>query len=417
MVISTGGNIFVAGWFEGDLTAFNKPYSSQGADIFIAQIEQDNELKDFKTFGGAGDDKAIALALNPNNNHLYLAALCAGVDFGTGSIGQGSQQICVARFEDGLSNTESWGYETGAGDAVADIVVVDDHLFLTGHYGTGGFNWGCGELVATNPEEAYVVKLDLVGNCQWAKRYGTTGSRRGIAIAADGKDLFVVGRYDGAGSFGGMPFALSSKAEDGFLMKLNSGGGVQWSLALGGAKNDTVFDVAMDGAGRVAVAGQVDGDNVTFGSSQPPTDNHFSRGFLARFDSANGGFKDVNWLGNATSSAPTRIGGDGDSILVAGQFSGMSSIFDEVSLSSKGGSDVFVATDANGGDFNDAVSFGGNEGDDGVSAMAIHPSTGNMVIAGSFKTGIDFGQGGKLTSGAADLAFLASLGRRFVPPP
>jgi hypothetical protein len=110
-----------------------------------------------------------------------------------------------------------------------------------------------------------------------------------------------------------------------------------------------------------------------------------------------GGLGDDSGLATATDSS--------GNIIVAGYFSGSVS-FGSGTLTSAGGTDIFVAKYSPAGANLWAKSFGGT-GDDRANGVAVDAS-GNIFITGQFSTTVNFGQGALTCAGGLDI-FVAKL--------
>ena len=417
VALDSSGNIFVTGWFSGELMKLNPKgtVNSNAEDIFLAKLDPKGNVLEERHFGSANNDRGVALAVDSQEN-VYLAAQCNNTDFGGGPVPDiGAHDVCVAKFNNNLGLKWAKSFGTNTNDTIEDMALLDGAMYLSGYFIKSGFS--CGNLQTIGTEEAFVVKLDSDGNCDWAKSFGSTGKERGLGVVVDPASLFLVGKYNGPGEFAGMPFVPPANAQDGFLLKLKNDKSVAWSLALGGDTDDVATAVAIN-TDHVFVAGQVNSDNVIWGDG-PITNAHTFDGYVARFDRASGGFVDKVLLGSTGKSQPKQVVEANDVAFVAGFFDGTNSDFGGKPLSATdSGADVFVATlDATKPQMvvDDAVSFGGT-GDDKALAMAVNPSTGNVVIVGTFTDSINFGNGMALASGTGGHVFVASLGKKFITP-
>jgi hypothetical protein len=94
--------------------------------------------------------------------------------------------------------------------------------------------------------DAWVLKLDGSGNIQWANAYGSIGNDYAYSIqqTLDG-EYVVAGRTESFGA-GGI---------DAWILKLDSGGNVQWQKTYGGTGNDYAYSIQQTPDGEYVVAG------------------------------------------------------------------------------------------------------------------------------------------------------------------
>jgi hypothetical protein len=215
-----------------------------------------------------------------------------------------------------------------------------------------GFDGGTG-VTATADEDAYLMKLDSLLSPQWLVSFGGSGAQEVTAIAPVPKtsDFVVAGVFHGEFAMpGGMPIPATDAGSDLFVARVDGTGKVMWSKTFGGGGDDVVRGLAVDGDANVFLVGDFHGPNLSFGGS-----------VLINADSQGRGTRDVflAWLN-----------GDGEHVYSA--------------------------------------AFG-SPGDESPIGVGID-GTGNILIAGSFDEGIDFGAGRVKAVGATDM-FVARLAR------
>jgi len=116
--------------------------------------------------------------------------------------------------------------------------------------------------------DVWVLKLNNLGAIQWKKIFGGTNNEgpRKIIQTSDGGYLFIgytaSNDFDVSGNHGG--------DFDGWVVKLNSNGAIQWQKTLGGSGWDEIWSVQLTADNGYILAGRsssVDGD-VTFNNGQ-----------------------------------------------------------------------------------------------------------------------------------------------------
>jgi hypothetical protein len=179
-----------------------------------------------------------------------------------------------------------------------------------------------------------------VGTLLWAKRFGDLADQAGSSIAADADgSAILAGAFSGTVDFGGLPL-VSQGPSDAYVAKLDALGQHAWSKRFGNAGTESCAGVAVDGAGNVTIVGQFS-SVINFGQGPIPSGGQ-SDIFLAHFTSAGGiiwgnGYGNVaNQLSNAVA---TNAQGD---LLVGGRLEG-SLDFGIGLLTGLGGGDVLAA--------------------------------------------------------------------------
>lgn len=213
----------------------------------------------------------------------------------------------------------------------------------------------------------------------WAKRAGGTGTDEGEGIAVDAfGNSFVTGLFSGTATFG--PFTLTSAGNyDVFVAKYGSAGNVVWARSAGGTGTEIGYGIAIDAFGNSFVTGSFHGTPMfgpfTLTAVGAPADI-----FVAKYDSAG----NVLWARSAGGTGlDTGLGiavdGSGSSY-VTGGFVGTAT-FGPFTLTSFGGTDIFVVKYDSGGNVVWATSGGATANNDKGYAIAVD-GPGNSYATG-----------------------------------
>lgn len=257
------------------------------------------------------------------------------------------------------------------------------------------------EASATTPAEI----TNPAPNWQWARQAGGEGYfyEQGWSVALDGSgNVYLTGCFEGAASFG--PFTLTSSGADIFIAKLDPYGTWLWAVKAGGGGSlETATDIALDAAGNVFVTGYFE-SAATFGS-QTLTSLGSSDIFAAKLDT-NGNWLWASRAGGSGWDEGHGISvGDGGFIYVTGHFSGTAG-FGANSLSSNGGRDIFLAALGAAGAWVVAAKAGGPYDDIGESIA--RDAWGNLYLTGSFQSSATFFTTTLTSNGGTDI-FLAKF--------
>ncbi len=142
-----------------------------------------------------------------------------------------------------------------ASDDEAEDIAVDGngYVYVTGR---SMATWGNPVRGFSGGTDVFVAKLNSSGALQWNTFLGGNGAQFsdvGYAIAVDGSgNVYVAGFTDITWE---SPINPYSAGYDGFAVKLNSSGVLQWNTFFGGSSNDFANAIALDGSGNVYIAG------------------------------------------------------------------------------------------------------------------------------------------------------------------
>lgn len=129
-----------------------------------------------------------------------------------------------------------WAKNIGGSQAdVPNDITVDTsgNIYLTGYFsGTADFNTGTGvtNLISAGGTDAFITKLNAMGELVWANNVGGTGDDSGQAIDIDDFDgaVYIIGSFAEAVDFNPSPLgsaiATSNGSTDIFMLKLSSEG-------------------------------------------------------------------------------------------------------------------------------------------------------------------------------------------------
>jgi len=259
----------------------------------------------------------------------------------------------------------------------------DGSIYVTGLTGSSDFS---GAIHLGGGDGAFVVKLSPDGS---SISYTTLLGGilpRGIAVDASGQVYLA-----GSGYYNGLPVVnalqpTTASAFDAVLLKLNStGSDVLFATYLGGAGDDTMLGIALDGNGNIWTTG------LTTSEDFPTTANAFqparasgADAFLTEISGDGATLKYSSYFGGAGGGTLGRgiaIDSSNRPIIVGRTASSQFPIKNALQTTMAGGSDIFVAKfEATGQALVFSTYFGGNGADAGV-AIALDAAQ-NIFIQG-----------------------------------
>jgi hypothetical protein len=202
-----------------------------------------------RTYGGSDDDHPYSV----------VQTLDGGYALGgyTDSFGAVGYDGWLVKF-DSAGNFE-WNTTYGGADWDICLSLVQT---LDGGYALGGFTYSFGAVTG----DGWLVKFDSAGTVQWNTTFGGSGGDQGWS---------VVQTLDGGYALGGYTTSFGAVGWDGWLVKFDSAGTVQWNTTFGGSGGDYVRSVVQTLDGGYALGGYTD----SFGAVDVD-------GWLVKLDSA-----------------------------------------------------------------------------------------------------------------------------------
>jgi Beta-propeller repeat len=247
------------------------------------------------------------------------------------------------------------------------------------------------------------------GKALWLSDFGgNKGSIGGQVLAIDSEDnLLVAGAFTGTIQIGNNTLVSAGK-QDIAVAKLSAKTGVlTWVHQYGGAGDDSVSGIAVDGTNSVYVTGKYESPSIDFGGGAL-TSVGFRSGFVVKLGSngAHAWSRALRSSGSAGDGAwGLGVAANSVGVSVTGYFTGSVDI-GSTTLTSAGQTDILAAKYTLAGDVSWAKAFGSTSYDFGYGTAI--DSSGNVIVAGSFSGSASF-PNGTLDAGADRAVLLLKL--------
>ena len=139
---------------------------------------------------------------------------------------------------------------------VSAIAAAPDGIIVGGSF-AGSLRIGGRAVASGGRSDGFIAKLTTTGAIAWLVRVGGSGPDAVQGVAIRGPRVAIAGTFAAGADLLGhdLPaFDDKSPYADAFVAALDANGAVVWSSTFGGKLAETVAGVAIDDAGRVAVA-------------------------------------------------------------------------------------------------------------------------------------------------------------------
>lgn len=420
VVCDSLGNLYVTGNFQGSAGFGDDIATSYGDyDIFVAKLDTEGDWEWVATAGGFGIDSGIALNLDDEGNLYAAGGFSASAFFGSTTLTSvGNQDVFVAK----LDTDGNWLWAKRAGWTGYDIAYEIDtdpqgNVYITGWFTNSG-EFGEIFIIGGGNEDIYMAKLDSYGNWLWAINApgADFGSALGLCLSETGY-AYVSGSFMGSVQFGGTNLT-SAGSKDIFIAKSDNQGNWLWAKQAGATGEDYGYGVATDQDSHVLLTGVF--QEYAIFAQIPLAGNGSYEGYVAKTDSLG------NWLwaqsmgGSGLDCGYGVCLDDDANCFVTGFYSG-SAEFGDVTLTSLGGWDVYIAKLSSNGVWNWVKPAGGPNSD--CSWDIVQDRNAKTYIAGYYQGSFGF-DGLALNGAGGNDAFVAALSPEVgtddpvnVPPP
>ncbi len=333
-------------------------------------------------------NEAADIELN-NLNESYVAGYFSGqTSFGPSSSlssTQGNTDAYVAKYA--ASGAVIWVKQFGglAADRAIDLAVgPDQNIVLTGQF-FGSVTFGATTLVSNaNSKDIFIVKLDPAGNVLWARKEGGSSPDNPYKLTVDhANNIILTGEYQGTATIGANNFTSNNGSFDLFIAKYTSGGTPVWSLSGSADLDDRGLSVAVDASDNIFFTGQFS-NTLTF-ASNTYVNNGINVGFLCKMNPA--GQVQFLHLMKAGYVLPydVEVNGNNEPI-VAGDFLGNMLYYDQNgsnSIQNPYDKQIFILKTSNTGQYiwNNTL---GSQNELSARTLSIDPGN-NIFVTGYFK--------------------------------
>lgn len=205
-LVTSGGNLLLVGE--------SSSYGAGGTDAFVTLMTPAGLPLWTNCYGGNASDYAYVAREALDGGFIVLGQ--------TKSFGSGSGDIYLLKL-DSIGHLEwshayvGWGEERGY-----DLLVSPDGGYvITGGMETPGRGW-----------DAYLLKVNSLGQPSWFKTYGTLNTDVGHAVVATS---------DAGYAIAGWTYGAGAGAHDVLLLRTDSAGTLQWSKTYGGSGDEASY--------------------------------------------------------------------------------------------------------------------------------------------------------------------------------
>ena len=199
--------------------------SAGGSDVFVAKRDADGSFLWVRIAGGTSNDGSYAISTLSDGSAIVAGYFIDTATFGSTTLtSAGSVDLFVAKI-DALGN---WLWATSAGgsssqDSAKGVSTLSDgSAIVTGGFGDAATFGSSTTLTSIGSYDAFVAKIDALGNWLWATSAGGTSGERGEAVStlSDGSPI-VTGFFYETARFGATTL-VSTGQSDVFVAKFSS---------------------------------------------------------------------------------------------------------------------------------------------------------------------------------------------------
>lgn len=398
-VITDGSNSYLIGKYSGTIYLQSDTLVAVGNNgLFVIKYDAIGNEVWARGFGGnninPNNYNEVNGVFNPVENQLYLTGKFYGqMILGTDTLlSNAFSNIYLTKMD--LNGNFIWGKSIST-PLVNDMAYVfaqpNGNIFLAGNIGDTAFF----DSYQVTPG-GFFSRYDSSGNCLWAEHKfdGITNLQSKFAFIGD--DIIMGGWYNSnpvmIDTATLIPF---SNSFDGYLVRMDSLGGIKWIKTFGYSGYDAITAIGVDSLNDIYITGGFQ-DSISFNGTTLTCSGQDI--FIVKY-SSNGNLiwaKQTNATGNTGFAGSIDVSGNGTSY-ITGNFTGLVS-FGPYSISTSNTSDMFLARYNNNGDCLGVRNFGYATGNSVVT-----DNSGNPICAGSFQNTVTCGSSTLTSNGYFDI--------------
>ncbi len=277
VAIDATGNVYITGGFSGTVdfdpgsgvsNLNNSINQFPTLNTFISKLDTNGNFVWAKQFAGDSSNIAVGISVDRQGNVFTVGNFYFGADFDPGA---GTKALSAGRYSDGfLSKLDSAGNfvlaQSYAGERFSETVALEDrgNTYVAGSFaGTVDFDPGTAraERSSNGSNDAFISKLDTVGNHLWTQTFGGVSFDRISKVTTDGSgNVYAVGGFMGTVDFDpGVGVSNLTGGAGGvaspFLIKFDAIGNFVWVKPIGLAATEFVINLRATANGTIELLG------------------------------------------------------------------------------------------------------------------------------------------------------------------
>ena len=216
------------------------PYSLGSTDGIVAKLSLSGDIEWIKVIGGSFADHIYSIVLTSDGG--YILAGSTESNDGNISTNNGGFDAWIVKL-DSLGNIQ---WEETYGGTKNDGAEYISQTYDKGYIITGEASSNDGDVIGYHDSEytdIWILKLDSIGTLMWQKCLGGSSADWGNSIIQSEDSAYIVAGYSHS-SDGDVSF--SHGAQDYWIVKLDSVGYLQWEKTFGGDSTDVATAIVQN---------------------------------------------------------------------------------------------------------------------------------------------------------------------------
>jgi hypothetical protein len=251
----------VAGANDGDVSGGHNNIGQYFEDAWILKLDGSGNVQWQRCLGGTNYDRAYEVIETSDGGYMMVGSTYSVDGDVIGFHGQAQSErpdIWVVKLDS--TGDLVWQRCLGGTESDSGQAVVESQ---EGGYLVSGYTRSIdGDVVGNHSVlgDAWIVKLDISGNVEWQNCMGGSGSEGSNSIRQTSDGGYISagstgGSFDGDVSGWHYEESVEGYYADGWIVKLDMNGGIQWQNCLGGIMDESANSIRQTDDGGFVIAG------------------------------------------------------------------------------------------------------------------------------------------------------------------
>lgn len=221
-------------------------------DYWIVKISNIGTIEWQKCYGGTNDDSAMSLQQYSDGNYI-IAGHTESIN-GDVNVNHGQRDIWLVK----IDTTGNILWQKSLGGTAFESAASIRHTADGGFIFIGSTSSSNGDVLNQHGSyDWWVLKLNTIGAIEWQKSLGGSNFDFGHSIIQTADNGYIAaGR-----TWSNNGDVSSDNAKEGWLVKLNTTGSIQWTKTFGGSGEDIFFNAIQTSDGGYLTIGQTFSNN------------------------------------------------------------------------------------------------------------------------------------------------------------
>jgi hypothetical protein len=211
------------------MLGYTQSFGAGGRDGWLVKTDTSGNMQWNKTYGTPGQELFFSLVMTSDGGYL-LKGTAGGPIGGYGWL-----------IKTDVNGNMQWNKSI--------VTPYGNWLYSSVQTSDGGYAFAAANSTATGTEisDAILIKTDSSGNIQWTQTYGGPAVDVGWGL---------VQTKDSGYAMSGYTFSFGAGGQDGWLIKTDVNGNMQWNKTYGGTADDSLQFIVLTTDGGFAIAGK-----------------------------------------------------------------------------------------------------------------------------------------------------------------